>query len=353
MHEVNKINDIARFLAGEMTELEQKAFSEWIDASETNRLMYEDTKALWELTGQYKTTLDDTWETTEVENSWDRFEKKFQEIEDPKLTLKTNPVVAEKNRTGLIRQLMKVAAVFLVGFGLTYVFLQNQNDPQPKMVIFESEVNEKKELTLPDGTKIWMNERSKLEYAADFEPRLIELEGEAFFDVAHQNGNPFEIRSGATKTIVLGTSFNVRAYPEERFVEVSVETGKVAFQEKSITAKSLILQPGDAGVFRAQQKTLLKVREPNTNKTSWKKKELVFDDASLAEVIPAMERYFGAKIQASTLEILNCHITGHYKEPTLSELLKVLAYSLDIEVVKEKDKFILNGYGCDPKPRIE
>ena len=350
MHEVNKINDVARFLVGEMTEMEQKAFSEWIDANETNRLFYEDTRALWELTERYETVTKKEIESFDGTDSWDRFEEKFQAIETNDVPIKEWKTSVEPKRRGIIKQLMQAAAVLLIGIGMGYVILQNQTDPTPEMVVYQSGANEKEEFTLPDGTKIWMNERSKIEYIADFKPRLLSFEGEAFFEVAHQDGNPFEIRSGDTKTIVLGTSFNVRAYPDESFVEVAVETGKVAFQQKEKIAKSLILEPGDAGVFRAKEKTLLKSTEPNVNKTSWRKKELIFDDTPLSEVIPALERYFGKRIKMSSVEILNCHITGTYKEPTLSELLDVLAYSLDINVEKEKDHFILVGYGCDPSP---
>ena len=338
MDDVNKLNEIARYLAGEMSTVEQKALEQWIHATESNQKFYEDHIKLWELAEEYNKKM--PFEIN-AKRSWDEFDAKLEKDTGIKKS------DGGGKRISLIRQLLRVAAVFLVTLGTGYMVLQNQKDPVVPMLVNQSKVNEKKEITLPDGSKIWLNGQTTLRYTADFNPRMVSLEGEAFFEVVHQDGKPFEILSDSTKTIVLGTSFNVRAYPEESFVEVNVREGKVAFQENTNKDKALILTAGDAGTFNKKENVLSKSTPKISNATSWKTGELNFNNTLIAEVLPTLERYFGKTIKVNNPKILNCHITGKYQKPTLNQLLNVLAFSLDIEIKTEQNYFILSGTGCD------
>ena len=344
MDELNKLSEIARFLAGEMTKAEQKGFSEWIEMNEANRKLYEDTLVLWDLSGESKEEdANELLNEIQTDRSWGTFEKRLDLVEQKE----KEPVKIESS--GIIRQLMRLAAVFLIGLGIAYFFLPKQLSQESQLVVHKSNVDQKMEVTLPDGTKVWMNEQTKLTYASDFNPRLLSLEGEAFFEVVHQSGNPFEIRSKKTKTLVLGTSFNVRAYPEETFVEVSVKSGKVAFQENEKKEKSLILKAGDAGTFNEQKQTLVKSDKQQINMASWKTEELNFDNTTMAEAIPTIARYFGKEIKLSNPKLKNCHITGRYHQPTLKQVLDVLAFSLDLKIEEKQNHFILTGKGCELK----
>ena len=183
------------------------------------------------------------------------------------------------------------------------------------------------------------------------------MEGEAFFEVEHlSEDHPFEIMSGDTKTTVLGTSFNVRAYPEEQRVEVTVETGKVAFEslkakekknaEGPAEVKKVLLNKGDSGLFDKVERSIIRKEEKIENANSWKTGQLTFSNTELRDVKEALERYFDIKISTSDEKILNCHFTGVYQKPELEQILEVLKFSLDIEIEERQNEFTLKGEGC-------
>ena len=219
-------------------------------------------------------------------------------------------------------------------------------------IVYNTEASEKTQITLPDGSKVWLNENTKIAFAEKFETRIIRLEGKAFFEVEHlTEDQPFEILSGDTKTTVLGTSFNVRAYAQEQRVEVTVETGKVAFEkvvekEDKIKAASVLLKAGDSGVFDKVEDSLNKKESKNENAVSWKTGQLIFENTQIREVKEVLERYFDVKINTSDEKILNCHFTGVYQKPELEQILEVLKFSLNVEIEKGQNEFTLKGEGC-------
>lgn len=332
----NTMREIARFLANEMTETERASFKAWLNETTTNKKLFEESKVIWELT---QAPMEEAFPLN-VDMAWDQFETKLPE-----------PVVAEKNdrKPGFIqlysKQLFRVAAIFIVGLASMLWW----NWPQP--VTFErlsihTQSGEKKEWSLPDGSKVWLNENSTLEYDSSFDPRVLALNGEAFFEVTKQEGKTFEIVSGQTKTIVLGTSFNLRAYPDENQVKLVVNSGKVAFREDQPDTRPLILEAGDAGVFDRETKLLTERLDLDENAMAWKTEVLTFENTQLKNVLPVLEQYFDITIKTKNQQIINCHLTGKYERPQLDQLLNVLSYSLDLKIEKEEGTYILIGDGC-------
>ncbi len=196
-----------------------------------------------------------------------------------------------------------------------------------------------------------MNGDSELRYDEKFDQRRVELKGEAFFDIARMEEKPFEIYSGVAKTLVLGTAFNVRAYPTEDKVEVTVVRGKVALVETKETQKAVLLEAGNAGSYDKAKKTVQKEEAPKVNADSWKTEKLVFENTQLNEVIESLERYFNVDIEASNPSVLNCHFTGNYEKPELDQILEVLAFGVDLSIEKyDDDRYLLEGIGCEEIP---
>jgi len=120
-----------------------------------------------------------------------------------------------------------------------------------------------KTFTLPDGTLVSLNSGTKLQYPRKFksDTREVKIQGEAFFQVKPNKNKPFIIHAGKAEIKVLGTSFNVNAYPDNKLVEVIVETGKVQVLNKiaeTMPTKELILTPGDKGTLICSSNSLLK-----------------------------------------------------------------------------------------------
>jgi len=243
----------------------------------------------------------------------------------------------------------KAAAIIgLVATSLIWFATQNVVETIPVLAIVETGAEEQKELTLPDGSVVLLNENSRLVYVKDFAVREVNLEGEAFFEVTKQNGQSFEIKTKTTKTRVLGTSFNVRAY-EEMPVEVAVVTGKVAVESISAEAKTAVtLLPNEGVIYDAIANKMEKNKQTSNNSLAWKTQELVFDNMALGNVLETLERYFEVEIESDS-KILNCHYTGTFKSPKLDEVFNTIAFTFptDLEIKKVDGKYILIGQGCE------
>ena len=147
-----------------------------------------------------------------------------------------------------------------------------------------------KPFTLPDGTVVSLNSNTSLKYPKTFAGKIreVSIEGEAFFEVKPDKSKPFIIHAGKAQIKVLGTSFNVCAYPDKKMVEVIVETGKVQVLNKTpepVSANELILVRGDKGTLVYSSNSLQKTTNQNPNFLAWKTRFLTFKAASLGEVV--------------------------------------------------------------------
>lgn len=199
-------------------------------------------------------------------------------------------------------------------------------------------VGERKRIELNDGTVVWLNALSKMWYPANFSgsTREVTLEGEAFFDVARQPDMPFIIQSGSLKTTVLGTSFNIRAYQEDRTMSVAVVTGRV---KVTTLEEELHLEPDEQAVFdKKQQKLDRMLKAPASEIASWREGELQFRNATFAEVTATLQRRRGVEIKYDT-RLENCpiiHADFNEKE-SLESILGTLMMSVNGTVEKTED----------------
>jgi ferric-dicitrate binding protein FerR (iron transport regulator) len=174
------------------------------------------------------------------------------------------------------------------------------------------------------------------------------LEGEAFFDVERVETSPFEITSGETKTTVLGTTFNVRAYPAEDKIEVTVESGKVAFAAIKQKQAPILLAEGKSGVYDKKEDAVRVEEKKIINANAWKTKRLVFDETLLKDVFESLERYFDVKIETANPMILECHYSTTFDKPDLENILEVVTGTLGLTVRQEGNSYLVSGKGCLP-----
>ncbi len=341
MKESDPIDMITKFLSGNMSGKEKDDFLLWIDHSDEHKALFEELSQVWDLSDSYEVP---EFETNVPEN-WTKVESRLDVTSAPKL--KALESEAKLRKIGFPKQLLQIAAVFLIVSLAGWWFMKGNFVETPdSMVLVKTTLEEVKEIELPDGTKIWLNGNSELAYDEVFEKRKVELRGEAFFDVAKKEEQPFEIYSGAAKTVVLGTAFNVRAYPAETKVEVTVVRGKVALQEKAHPEKSVILEAGNAGTYKKAAKKVVKETKVKKNADSWKTNQLNFENVSFVEFLESLERHFKVKIETTNKDLLNCHFTGDYRNPELEQIFQVIEFGMDIKIIKEKDRYLLEGKGC-------
>ena len=202
--------------------------------------------------------------------------------------------------------------------------------------------------TLPDGTLVSLNSNTKLRYPKKFgrSTREVTIEGEAFFEVKPNKNKPFIIHAGNAQIKVLGTSFNVNAYPESKLVEVTVETGRVQVlnkTDKSVQTNELILTPGDKGTLIYESNSLSKTTNQNPNFLAWKTHNLIFKATSLDEVIQELAKVYKVDIRLADSNLNKLLLTAQFNNYSLDFILEVIETTFKIETQKIDGQYILKA----------
>jgi transmembrane sensor len=355
---------LARHLAGEATPAERDTLRAWVAARPERLGLLTDATRAWERAGADPVST--LFSAADVDAAWQRFRPHMQ------LAASADPVTeaappsgpapaAEAGRVLPLRPaaafswrpLLRVAAVLLLLVGAVFAFRSYRARLLPAGPLTVAAGPTKRQLTLPDGSRVWLNRHSTLTYAPDLGPagREVSLVGEAFFEVKKDHGRPFVVRTASSRTRVLGTSFNVRAYPAEDSVEVAVVTGRVALAARAVAAPdSVLLTPGTRGVLYTGAARLVPLRRystVDTNFRAWQTDELVFDNAPLSHVIGTVRATFGTRVDVADAALLNCRFTGTFRQPAAGQVLAVLSLATNATLSgDEAAGFVLRGAGC-------
>jgi len=255
-----------------------------------------------------------------------------------------------KLRKLIANPLMRVAAAILVAVLLSvagYEIVANRS-ASPKMLEISSTDQIVKSFILPDGTLVSLNSNTQLKYPKKFgkETREVSIEGEAFFEVKPNKNKPFIIHAGNAQIKVLGTSFNVSAYPRAKLIEVIVETGKVQVLNNLTEPKltnELILNPGDKGTLVFSSNALLKTTNQDPNFMAWKTHNLIFRATSLSEVIGNLEKVYKVNIRLDNPKLNGLLLTAHFNDYPLEFILKVIETTFQMETQKIDGQYILKA----------
>ncbi len=250
-----------------------------------------------------------------------------------------------KIRSLISNPLFRIAAALVVGALLLVsgyeVFYQSSGNK--KMVEISATNQILKSFILPDGSEVSLNTDTKIKYPEQFaeNTREVIIEGEAFFQVKPNKYKPFIIHAGNAQIKVLGTSFNVNAYPAKKSLEVIVETGKVQVLIETTENNELILTPGEKGILVYSANSLLKSTNLNTNFLAWKTRNLIFKATSLSEVIENLEKVYNVKIQLADPKLNDLLLTAQFNDYPLDFILKVIETTFEIEAKEENGQYIL------------
>jgi ferric-dicitrate binding protein FerR (iron transport regulator) len=195
--------------------------------------------------------------------------------------------------------LLKVAAAVLLLIGSGYLFNSYLHRPQPvdDTVVQSLYVppGNRAFLTLPDSSSIWLNSNSTIRYPGTFgsKTRMVELDGEAYFEVAEREGLPFVVKTGKYHVEALGTSFNVDAYADKPDFSTALFTGKVRLYGSADGAAPLYLHPGEAAALTNDS---LRISPIRTNPSRWREGLIVIDNHTFEEIMRMFEKYFNQQI---------------------------------------------------------
>jgi len=181
-------------------------------------------------------------------------------------------------------------------------------------------------ITLEDGTEVWLNAETKLRYPENFNgnERRVEVTGEAYFKVAHDNTKPFYVVSGKQEVRVYGTEFNIHAYPDEVDIYTSLVSGSIALRPITGNGSELMLTPGHQAVF-SNADASAKVSTVDTDiVTSWRSGTFVFEGQNLEQIMKALSRWYNFNYEFADKALANTEFMGSIpKYGKFSEVVEI------------------------------
>lgn len=205
------------------------------------------------------------------------------------------------------------------------------------------------QISLPDGSTVILNGSSSLEYPDSFSDentRTVRLTGEAFFNIVHDAGKPFIVQAGTLTTTVLGTAFNVKAYPDENDITITVTRGKVKVSNSAVLLG--VLNPDEQITFyKASRQTKQQIVE-SKGVIAWTDSDIYFDDISIEDAARKLEQRFHVKILFANDRVKDCRFTATFiSGEDLQQILKVICEFNGATFTKEPEGEIkIDGAGC-------
>lgn len=287
----------------------------------------------------------------------------FEELQDdPAYTDAANDAALEalerlfhpKVKMRVLPRILKVAAVFiLVCTSVLIIYKQLRQPPVPvTYALMQAGQAERKKITLPDGSIVTINANTQLRIPSNFgvHDRVIELKGEAVFEVAQNIAKPFTVRSGNLQTVVLGTSFNVKAYPGEKDVEIAVLTGKIRI-EKKVAGQTTVLSAGltkDEVLHYNVVTDSLHIGTGKANEiAAWQNNVFYFEKASIPEIAAVLERQYNIHITLTGSAKHNCKYTLQLKNETIENAMILLSQLSGITYQINQNEIKINTTSCE------
>ncbi|MDU1891088.1 MAG: FecR family protein [Dysgonomonas sp.] len=270
------------------------------------------------------------WENTSLDLSEDVQMRMFENIQDKiAQTEKENQTKPNTLKTYLIRIAAAASILLIVGFSVHY--LTRQSIYSSKEFAVSVAKGQKANLTLPDGTLVWLNSDSKIKYDNTYnanDRRLI-LEGEAYFEVAKEKDKPFIVTTNNIDVQALGTKFNVRSYLEDKDITVTLVEGKLKVNNES---SETILNPDERLVYNRQDKLFVKSDIYGaSNIAVWRNNELAFYGETLEDVGTVLSRIYNVDIVFTSEKAKEFSFYGVIKNNSLNNVLNIISMTAPIE----------------------
>ncbi len=301
--------------SGQTTPEEQQFLDQWLSESVENKRYYTEQKKLLKLFVM---------------------QQQMQKIDEQRAYQKVSAQLFAKKKLSFLAQLQRIAAILLlpvIVISAIYFFSEKTSRTQHAMVYntAETPLGMRSSLILPDGTKVWLNAGSKLSYPVLFSDkfRAVSLEGEAYFEVKRDKKWPFMVHSGNMSIVVLGTTFNCNAYPENSVIETVLVEGQVTLVNSSATVSKELL-PGELAIFKKENQEITKTKTDLEKYIAWKSGKLMFREDKMDVVVEKLERWYNVDFEIKDKEISDYVYNATFIDESLDQVLKMLSLSAPI-----------------------
>jgi len=326
----NDIDDlIGKYLAGEASPEESAFIQQWLLTGEANQKYFDQLRTIFE-----KASTVQPLQEFDTDAAWQRLKSKLKN-DDQKVRSLPQP------QTGF--SFLKIAASIIIVFGVGFFFYKLSSNRSADVEVVADQKT--KGDTLPDGSRVFLNKKTKLEYAYDKKKKThkVKLRGEAYFNIHHEDDKKFLVETEGIYIRDIGTTFNVTAYPESNTVEVVVVEGEVEFFTDN--NPGIRLKANGKGVYDKTTKTF-SIEQPENNTLAYKTKFFSFSDSDLGAVVAELNNVYEKKIVINDA-LKTCRLTVSFNEETIEEIAAVLAETLNLTVKEKANEIVLEGQGCE------
>lgn len=292
-----------RYIAGEATQKEREEVARWLDADKKNMNDFLAQRKLFDIS---------IWQQETVSAAKDRLS-----FDSKRWTFRS-----------IALEFSKIAVVFAIAFSVLYTYMINKNTTNPTtMQTLFVPAGQRAELTLADGTKVWLNAKTTFTFPNNFIAgnRMVVLDGEGYFDVTKNLNKPFIVKTKQYNIQVLGTEFNVMAYTESPLFETALVKGSV--EVSSIRSDTKIKLEPNTRTFQ-ENGILKKDTIEHANYFLWKEGLICFHDEPVGKMIEKLQLYYDVKIDIQNKELLKNRYSGKFRtKDGVEHVLKVLQLS--------------------------
>lgn len=301
---------LQRYVEGNATADERSAVVNWLDSDQANVREFMALHKLYDITVLNKKAYD-------------------------KLLTKKKTVIPFRRIT---YEFMKIAAIFLIlWFGIRSIYEKPISErPEAQQMLFVP-AGQRAELTLPDGTVVWLNAKSKIIYPSNFEKgnREIELDGEAYFKVTPDKTRQFIVKTGSMDICVLGTEFNVIAYKDHPVREVSLLEGSVLINASELLKPYRMTENEQINLNNGKLHTS---QIADHEYFKWKEGLLCFRNETVKDIIEKLQLYYDIKIDVKKTDLLKYHYSGKFRtKDGVEQVIKVLQLEHQFTYVKDNE----------------
>ncbi len=321
---------IARVLAGEAEDGEQRQLQFWIAAAPENAVYFESCKQVFSSVDGLKNL-----HQVDTVKAWEKLNARIE----AEKTAKVIPLF----KRGVFRAAASLLLITAMALILVYVF---QPAGAPPVLLATTATSVRKDL--PDGSKVILNKHTELSYGIGKSgTREVKLKGEAYFEVVHDEAKPFVVELGGIVIMDIGTAFNVKAVEGSDTIEVYVESGEVQFYYRNNSNSGLHLQKGEKAIYRRSSGSFHKfVPDINENISSYTSKIFHFKAASLKDVLHQINAVYGSDIQLGNEMLGQCRLSVDFNQEDLEVIISIISETLDLQVERSGNTILLKGNPC-------
>ena len=324
---------IAKYLAGEADAADLVLLNEWRKLSSENEVEFSQMEKLYNDSSSLRNVI-----PVDTDAAWMKLKNTIS------IQPEQGKIISIKPATSRINFIRIAASILIVaGLGMLAFFLTLPSEDKFAEIKSENVIRKEK---LPDGSTVTLNKNTTLAYSTDHfsRKRIVKLKGEAFFDVVHDEKNPFLIEAADLKIEDVGTSFNVQAKENTGIAIISVVSGEVKIT--TLTGQVFNLVAGEEATYNVKTKIVSKKESVEENISAYADRVFVFENAELKTVVDVLNDVYDSQLTIENHKLDSCRITVTFDNEAIDDIATVIAETLGLEIKKSNEQIILSGNDC-------